>query len=229
MNSDHQSEDTGVAQTTDSVLTGRAVIIVVTAGLLTGAFASATYYSASLRSLSHAFVIWILLAAVLARGRKPVAACVRVTLALVAAVWTFYLGRAVIYQVLYSAGDDNISLFKLLVWTCLALIAGTVLGLGLRFVGEHGWKGVTATGGAIGLVWGDILRRTGFDLLHDPVLVVLAAVVCALLLAIGTQSPTQFAWTGLVGVLLIAPGYLLASMPDLLEQLLITGGLSGIL
>ncbi|WP_024877431.1 DUF6518 family protein [Saccharomonospora piscinae] len=205
----------------------RPELLVALAGLLTGAFAAVAYYSPLLRSLAHTFVIWTALAAVVAAGQSPRTAVVRVSIALLGAVSAFYSGKAVVYGVLYSGGALPLNLFDLLVWGGLAVVAGVVLGLGLRAVGDSGARGTVATASALGLMWGDVVRRTGLVFSPDPALVAVTGLLTAVLLLLGSRSRAQAARIALLAVPLTVPGFLLVSAPDLLEQLLITGSFSG--
>ncbi|OQO95024.1 hypothetical protein B1813_02900 [Saccharomonospora piscinae] len=201
----------------------RPELLVALAGLLTGVFAAVAYYSPLLRSLAHTFVIWTALAAVVAAGQSARTAVVRVSIALLAAVSAFYSGKAVVY----SGGALPLNLFDLLVWGGLAVVAGVVLGLGLRAVGDSGAHGTVATASALGLMWGDVVRRTGHVFPPDPALVAVTGLLTAVLLLLGSRSRAQAARIALLAVPLTVPGFLLVSAPDLLEQLLITGSFSG--
>ncbi|MEU6643195.1 hypothetical protein ABZ863_11650 [Saccharomonospora sp. NPDC046836] len=72
-----------------------------------------------------------------------------------------------------------------------------MLGLGLRFVGDGSWRGVIAAAGGIGLVWGDVVRRAGFEVLYGPVYTLFAVLVTALLFKIGSQTLAEFTRIGL--------------------------------
>ncbi|WP_277681416.1 hypothetical protein [Saccharomonospora azurea] len=207
----------------------RSDLAIALVGLLTGAFAAVAYYSFPLRSLAHTFGVWIVLSAMVAKGNKPIPACKRVSIALLAAVFAFYVGKGLTYSVLYSGTTYPVHVFDLVVWSGLAVAAGAALGLSLRFVGDRDWRGTIATASAIGLAWGDVIRRIGFDLGDDLALTLFTVLVTALLLAVGSRSLRQVAGNSLLAIPLIVPGFLIASAPDLLEQLLITGSFSGIL
>ncbi|WP_199430067.1 hypothetical protein [Qaidamihabitans albus] len=105
------------------------LLLVASAGLLSGAFAAVAYYSTSLR---------IVLAVLVTRRQAACRAIVRAIVALAAAVVAFYVGKKVVYGIEYAGMPYEIDLVTLATWLALAGVAGTVFGLAFRYVGHDG-------------------------------------------------------------------------------------------
>lgn len=192
------------------------------AGLLTGAFGAYAYYSDVWRPLAHVLGPWILLAAVVSARRRPVSAAARSTAALVAAVGAFYVGLDVVYGIKYSGAPHSVNLDRMALWCALAVLAGVTLGLIFHRIGRRGWTAAAATAAALGLLGGDVLRRS-LSRAPDPVLLGFLALAVTVVLLLAEGSRQQWARAAVLTVPALALGMVVASAPDALEQLLITG------
>jgi hypothetical protein len=194
----------------------------VLAGLLTGGAAAAAYYSSAARPLAHTFVLWTALVA-LASARQPARrAVVRAVLALAAAVLAFYLGKAVVHGLRYPGTSYLLSGTQVAEWLVLAAVAGTLLGWVFCRIGRPGTAGALAAAAALGLLAADTWRRWNGYPDEGPVVAVAAVAAGLAVLAVDVRSARRLAvvaaWTPPCAL----AGYLLVSLPDLLEQLLVT-------
>jgi hypothetical protein len=205
------------------------LLVAIAGGLLTGGFAAAASYVDLLNPLAHAFALWIVLVALVSARQTWRVAALRSGAGLVAAVLSFYVGKKVVYDDRYSPpllwnGDEVVE------WLALAVLAGGLLGWAFHRIGRSGRAGALSTGAAIALVIGDAGRRLwswhyGWNGDHDhqqAVLLIAALVGVALTAAVGVRSRRQLGEVVCWSVPMAVLGYVLVSLPDVLEQLLIT-------
>ncbi|RSN60679.1 hypothetical protein DMH01_15465 [Amycolatopsis sp. WAC 04182] len=200
---------------------GRAELLVAGAGILSGAFASVAYYT-DIRTLAHSFVIWIVLVSLVTTRRPAPQAVIRAIIALLAAVLAFYLGKKVIYGIKYpDAPSYQINLPTVAIWCVLAIIAGLVLGMGLRYIGTPNWPGALATAAAAGLILADSWRLGGSVLWERPLQLVVNVPAAAGLIALGSRSRRQLGKILALLLPLTMIGYGIVSAPDLIEDVLL--------
>ncbi|WP_041795415.1 DUF6518 family protein [Modestobacter italicus] len=199
-------------------------MVAVTAGLLTGGFAAWAYYDDHLRPLAHTFGLWIAMLALLSAGQRPGRAIVQACLALTAAVIAFFVGKKAMYGVDYPGMPYAINVSELMEWLVLAVVAGAVLGWGFACAGRSGRVGAVRTAAVIGLLVADAYRRSTNYPADAPVVVTFAVLAVVAVLAVTVRSWRQLALVAGCTVPAAFVGLLLVSVPDVLEQLLITGG-----
>ncbi|WP_410663701.1 DUF6518 family protein [Amycolatopsis sp. lyj-84] len=200
---------------------GAAELLISVAGVVSGAFASVAYYT-DLRVLAHSFVIWIVLVSLVTTRRSSRQAVVRAIIALLSAVLAFYLGKNVVYGIKYpDAPPYGIDLPTVGTWCVLAVVAGVLLGMGFRHIGDPGWPGALATAGAAGLVLADAYRKGGFVVSDRPLLPVVSALAAAGLLLLGGRTRGQLGKALALLVPLTLIGYGIVSAPDLIEEMLL--------
>jgi hypothetical protein len=200
-----------------------APVLAVAGGVLTGGFAAWAYYDDTFRPLAHTFGLWITVLA-LVSARRPVRdAVLRSVLALGSAVLAFYVGKKVVYDQLYSPPLPW-PREELQEWLVLAVVVGCLLGAAFSRIGRPGRAGAVATAAFLGLLAGDAFRRVAGYGSSESVVVVVALLGAAAVLVTAVRSRRQLAEIALWVVPMAALGLLLVSLPDVLEQLLITAG-----
>lgn len=211
------------------ITVGRRELLIAGAGVLSGGFAAVAYYTPLLRSLPHSFGIWIVLVVVVTRRQEPAQAVVRAVIALESAVVAFYVGKAVCYGIKYPGMPYGISTANLAIWSVLAALAGVLFGLSFRLAGRDDRWGVLATAAIVGLLLGDAFRQIRFAPADEPALTLFTVAAVSLVLWLGSRSPPQLFRISALAIPLTVVGFVVATAPDLLEQLIFTGSFSGIL
>lgn len=200
-------------------------MVATSTGALSGSFAAYAYYDDVLRPLSHTFAIWITMVALLSANQPRLHAVLRSTVALFAAVVAFYVGKMLVYGLRYPAMPYELNNTTVATWLTLALIVGLVLGVTFSRIGSHDRGGAIGVAGAIGLLFADSLRRVSNYAADAGIVISFTVIAISAILAVSIRTRQQLveaaAWTPPMAVV----GYLLVSGPDLLEQLLYTGGL----
>jgi len=199
------------------------LVLAAAGGLATGGFAAWAYYADFFRPWAHSFGLWIVLVALLGARRAVPEAVARSVCALAAAVVAFYVGKKVMYGIDYPGMPYAVNAHDLVVWLGLALVAGTLFGWVFCHLGRDSRSGSVAAAAAIGLLVADAVRRGWGHVDDAPAMAVLAVVGTALVLAVSVRSVRQLAGVALWVVPLTLLGLVLVSLPDVLEQLLVTG------
>ncbi|WP_324273766.1 DUF6518 family protein [Blastococcus brunescens] len=200
-------------------------MVALAAGVLTGGFAAWAYYDDQLRPLAHTFGLWIAMLALLSAGQQPRRAMAHACLALAAAVIAFFVGKKTMYGVDYPGMPYSINISELMTWLVLAVVAGAVLGWAFSWAGRPGGVGVAGTAAVIGLLVADAYRRSTNYPADAPVVVTFATLAAVAVLAVTVRSWRQLTLVAGCTVPAALVGFLLVSAPDLLQQLLVTGGL----
>lgn len=197
-------------------------------GLLTGGFGAWAYYDDTFRPLAHSFGIWITLVVLLSARRSWTGAALRAGTGLGTAVLAFYVGKEVMYGIEYPGMPYALNRAELVEWLGLAVVAGALLGWVFSHVGRADRAGDVAAGAALGLLLGDAFRR-GWNYDADRAVLLIGVLVCgALVLAVAVGGRDRRGRLGRVvlwSVPMAVLGVVLVSLPDALEQLMITGGL----
>ncbi|ANY08127.1 hypothetical protein [Pseudonocardia sp. HH130630-07] len=192
--------------------TGAALGVAGVAGLCAGVAGGAAAEHETLRVLGHLVSPYVLLVALLVAGTGARAAAGRGVVALAGAVAAFYLTRAVV-------GASGLRVGQLGLWLVLAVLAGIVLGLLLRWVGRHGPASVAATAGVVALVLGDVLREERrFGL--DPALLTFAALAIVAILLRSRLTGRGLLVLLLVLVPITGIAHALIGVPDQIERIL---------
>ncbi|MGY1725698.1 DUF6518 family protein [Geodermatophilus sp. SYSU D01062] len=200
------------------------LLVAVTAGVLTGAFAAWAYHDDLLRPLSHTFGLWTTTVALLSARQPRLRAVVISSLTLAAAVPAFYVGKDVVYGIEYPGMPYAVDPGQVVQWLVLAGVAGVVLGAVFAGIGTGGRAGPVGAAAAVGLLVADAYRRASSYPAEAPVVVGFAVLAVLAVLVVAVRAPRQLpgiaAWT----VPAVLGGLVLVSAPDVLEQLLLTGG-----
>jgi len=208
------------------------LLAAVAGGLLTGGFGAWAYYDDTFRLLAHTFGTWIVLV-VLVSARQPwPVAVLRSVAGLAAAVLSFYVGKKVVYGVDYPGMPYPLDVDQIVEWLVLAVVAGCLLGWSCCRIGRPDRAGTVSAAAAVGLLVADAARRLwswrygwnwGFD--HESAALTAVTVLgVALVLGIAVRSRRQLPAVVLWAVPMVALGLVLVSLPDALEQVLVTGG-----
>ena len=216
---DIQTSDAAV----DRPRAGVRELVAVAAGGLTGGFAAWAYYDGWFRPLAHTFGLWIAAVALLSAGQRPRRAVVQAVVALAAAVVAFYVGKKVMYGINYPGMPYSVNASDLVEWLLLAAVAGALLGWVFSWGGRPGTVGAIGTASAVGLLIADAYRRSAGYPWELSAVVVVAGLAVFAVLAMSVRSWRQLALVAGWTVPATVVGYLLVSLPDLLEQLLVTG------
>jgi hypothetical protein len=200
------------------LLLALSAVVAAVGGVLTGGFAAWAYHDDFSRPVAHSFGLWILAVASFSLRRSPVQAALNSTVALWAAVAALEFGGGIVYGSEYPAMPYEVDSTRLVLWLVLATVAGPVLGLAFHRAGY------LSTAAAVGLVIGDAYRRWS-SYPDDGALLALALLAVPVLLSATYRDPRQLVRTVAWTVPMAVGGAVLVSLPDVLEQVLLTGGL----
>lgn len=203
---------------------GALEVVALICGLVTGGFAAWAYYDELLRPLAHTFGLWITLVALLAARQQLRPAVVRGCLALIAAVLAFYVGKKVMYGIEYPGMPYSLNGTQVMTWLVLAVLGGGVLGAAFSRIGRSDRWGPLATAAVVGLLIADAYRRSTDYPADAPVVISFAVLAVVAVLTVAIRSFRQLAATAAWTIPMTLLGLALVSAPDVLEQLLITGG-----
>jgi hypothetical protein len=207
-------------------LLGRSrVATALAAGLVTGGFAAWVYYDDLFRPLAHSFGLWVAMLALLSAGQRSRRAIVHGCGALAAAVIAFFVGKQVMYGIEYPGMPYGINMSELVEWLVLSIVAGGLLGWAFSWAGRPGFSGAVGTAAVIGLLLADAYRRSNNYPADGPIVWTFAVLAVVVVLCVTVRSWRQAAVVAGCVVPCAVAGWFLVSAPDLLEQLLITGGL----
>lgn len=194
------------------------------AGLVTGGFAAWAYYDDHFRPLAHSFGLWIAMLALLSAGQRSRRAIVHACGALAAAVIAFFVGKKVMYGIDYPGMPYPINISVVAEWLVLAVVAGVLLGWAFSWAGRPGRTGAVGTAAVIGLLVADAYRRSSNYPADAPVVVTFTVLATVAVLCVIVRSWRQIAVVASCTLPCAVVGWLLVSAPDLVEQLLVTGG-----
>ncbi|SDJ67737.1 hypothetical protein SAMN04487820_101221 [Actinopolyspora mzabensis] len=222
--SDDQSVANAAARSHDNgpLWNSGVLLLLGSIGLLSGAFAAFGFYHRLLNPFAHALTPWVLLAVLVSARRTPRAAVPRTIACLLGAVVAFYVGKPLLYNIVYypDAPDIGIQVSNLVMWCVLAMLAGAVLGAVFSAIGGASWSGSAATATAIALLLAATIEETGFGFADSDVLLLLCC-GCAVLLTLHLAD-TRDGRLRRIGVLtppLLVAGFVLVVAPDLLQRM----------
>lgn len=205
-------------------LRGSRAAAALASGIVTGGFAAWAYYDDLYRPLAHSFGLWIAMLALLSAGQRPRRAIVHSCAALAAAVLAFFIGKHVMYGIEYPGMPNAINMSELVEWLVLSVVAGGLLGWAFSWAGRPGYSGAVGTAAVIGLLVADAYRRSSNYPADAPVVGIFAVLAVVVVLCVTVRSWRQAAVVAGCALPCAVAGWLLVSAPDLLEQVLITGG-----
>jgi len=192
----------------------------VVVGLVSGIFGAYCYHQVgtsplSLNSLAHSVGLWVFLAFVVSLGLPSSAAAGLSAINLVVSVASYYGARAVLINPYNEAFDG----FNVVLWSGCALVGGAVIGLLATASRNPKWLGALATTLVVGMLLGDALirvRNWGPDLASATDVVLAVAVA-----AVSVRSLHRLGQVLLLTPGLAAVGYLLSSLPNAIQQVLV--------
>jgi len=206
------------------LLLALSAVLAAIAGVVTGGFGAWAYHDDFARPVAHSFGLWILVVASFSMRRSPVHAALNSTVALWAAVAAFEVGKGIVYGHEYPGMPYEVNSSRLVLWLVLATVAGPVLGLVFHRAGTAGLAGELSTAAAVGLLIGDAYRRGSSFPDDGAALLLLVVLAVPALLCATYRDPRQLLRTVAWTVPMTVCGVLLVSLPDVLEQVLVTGG-----
>ena len=209
--------------TGDSSAWARSLAAAAAVGVVAAVVVVYAYYNDPWRPLAHTLGVWVALAAAVGMRRPmPRAAAAGITVLAVAVVG-FYVGLKVGHDIRWagSASVMGIDWAAVQLWLILAVPAGAVLGLLGASATRRDWYGPAATAALLGLLLGDAWRRLAGYGMDVAVTVDLSAVI--VILAVATRANRRPALTVALTVVAALAGFVVVSLPDVLQQIVIEG------